>query len=260
MSLLLFAGALLSFLYFLFLIGYTGAGSSFSYIWLMFAILLMGGWVVRKYLFRPFSIRLPLWLKVSLITTAMLAVCLFLFVEGLVIHSMFLSYPDNLDYVIVLGAQVKGEQVTKSLAMRLDKALEYNRQNDHVIFVVSGGQGADEVITEAEAMKRYLVAGGVEKERIIMEGHSENTNENMKNSFSYIVVNWYGREEWVEGVNPKVGVISNNFHIFRARSIARKQGFSKISGIPAKADLLLLPNQVLREFFALLKDWMVGNI
>ena len=52
MSLLLFAGALLSFLYFLFLIGYTGAGSSFSYIWLMFAILLMGGWAVRKYLFQ----------------------------------------------------------------------------------------------------------------------------------------------------------------------------------------------------------------
>ena len=260
MSLLLLTGALLSFLYFLFLIIYTGIGSTFSYTWLMFAILLAGGWAARKYLFRPFSVRLPLWLKVSLITTAMLAVCLFLFVEGLVIHSMFLSYPDDLDYVIILGAQVKGERVTKSLAMRLDKALEYNRQNDHVIFVVSGGQGADEVITEAEAMKRYLMAGGVEEDRIIMEGHSKNTNENLKNSFSYIVVNWYGREEWVEGVNPKVGVISNNFHIYRARAIARKQGFSKISGIPAKADPFLLPNQVLREFFALLKDWMMGNI
>lgn len=260
MGLLLLAGALLSFFYFLFLIAYTGIGSTFSYIWLMFAILLAGGWAARKFLFRPFAIRLPLWLKVSLITTAMLAVCLFLFIEGLVVHGMFLTYPDDLDYVIILGAQVKGERVTKSLAMRLDKALEYNRRNDHVTFVVSGGQGADEVITEAEAMKRYLMTGGIEEERIITEGHSKNTNENLKNSFSYIIVNWCGREEWVEGVNPKVGVISNNFHIFRARSIARKQGFSNISGIPAKADPLLLPNQVLREFFALLKDWMVGNI
>lgn len=257
---LLLAGAAVSLIYFLIILFYAGMGSHFSYIWLGAAVLMASFWVSGKYLFRPFAVRMPLWLKASLITTAMLAAALFLLTEGLVIHNMFLSCPDDLDYVIVLGAEVKGETVSKSLAMRLDKALEYSRQNENTIFVVSGGQGEGELITEAEAMKRYLTSGGVEEDRIIPEGHSTNTSENMRNSFSYIVVDWCGREEWEEGVNPRVGVLSNNFHIFRARAIARKLGFPNISGIPAPSDPILLPSQMFREFFALLKEWMAGNI
>ncbi len=261
MNALLLTGAALSLLYFVVIAVYTGMGSSFGYIWLLISVVLLLFWGLRRFhLFHPVRYRMPLWLKVGLITTAMLAACLFLFLEGLIFHNMFLPYPADLDYVIVLGARVDGERVTKSLAWRLDKALEYAKENEEVIIVVSGGRGAGEDVTEAKAMERYLTERGLEKSRIIQEGHSRNTAENLRNSFSYIVVNWTGRAESLEGKNPRVGVISNSFHIFRARSIARQQGFSNISGIPARSDPILLPSQMFREFFALLKDWMVGNI
>ncbi len=261
MNILLLTGAALSLLYFIIIAIYTGMGSSFGYIWLFISIVLLLFWGLRRFhLIHPVRYRMPLWLKVGLITTVMLAACLFLFLEGLILHNMFIPYPNDLDYVIVLGARVDGERVTKSLAQRLDKALEYTEENENVMIVVSGGQGPGEDISEAEAMERYLTDRGVDPGQIIQEAHSRNTTENLRNSFSYIVVNWSAREESLKGQNPKVGIISNSFHIFRARAIARQQGFSNISGIPAPSDPILLPSQMFREFFALIKDWLVGNI
>lgn len=261
LNVLLLAGAAVSLVYFLIIAIYAGMSSAFGYVWLAAALVLGAGYGLRRLMpIRSLSFKLPLWLRVGLITTGMLAVCLFLFVEGLIIHNMFLSYPEHLDYIIVLGAGLEGERPSRTLAMRLDQAMEYLMQNEETMVVVSGGQGPDEPVPEAVSMKRYLTEHGVAESRIIEESHSRNTTENLRNSFSYIVVNWSTREEWEEGENPTVGVVSNNFHIFRARNIARKQGFSNISGIPAPSEPVLLPSQMCREFFALLKDWIVGNL
>lgn len=261
LNVLLLAGAAVSLVYFLLIAIYAGMSSAFGYVWLAAALVLGAGYALRRLMpIRSFVFRPPLWLRVSLITTGMLAVCLFLFVEGLIIRNMFLSYPEHLDYIIVLGAGLEGDRPCGTLAMRLDKALEYMMRNEETMVVVSGGQGPDEPVPEAASMKRYLMERGLEEDRIIEEGHSRNTTENLRNSFSYIVVNWSAREEWEEGKNPTVGVVSNNFHIFRARNIARKQGFSNISGIPAPSEPILLPSQMCREFFALVKDWIVGNL
>jgi len=329
MNKLLLFGAIMSFIYFVIIAAYTGMGSSFGYIWLVGAVVLLllfflrqlsgmytlalhekdanygmhsgdsfsphqegnvlGGdadygessgdirWeqegglrqdgffgAKRAGLWRAlgtvFGRKLPLWLRVGAKTTILLAGCLFIFIEVLIVRDMFLPYPEDLDYVIVLGARVEGERVSKSLRLRLDKALEYAETNPAVVVVASGGQGAGEAISEARAMEQYLTARGFPPGQIIKEPHSRNTRENLHNSFSYIVVDWCGRDGWQEGINPKIGVISNNFHIFRARAIAKKQGFTTISGVPAPSDPILLLNQMCREFFALVKDWLVGNL
>ena len=57
-----------------------------------------------------------------------------------------------------------------------------------------------------------------------------------------------------------VGIVTNGFHVFRSVKIAEKQGMRNVTGIAAKSDPILLPNYMVREFFAVLKDKFVGNI
>ncbi|WEV68507.1 YdcF family protein [Bifidobacterium sp. ESL0775] len=87
------------------------------------------------------------------------------------------------DYIVVLGAGLQGTKPTPLLRGRLDKAVDlWRRQDGKGVFIVSGGQGADEEISEAEAMKRYLVEErGVPARCIIEEGRSTTTFENLRN-------------------------------------------------------------------------------
>ena len=87
------------------------------------------------------------------------------------------------DYIIIHGAGLDGEKPTPLLAGRIDRALElWKRQDCRGKFVASGGQGNDEVVTEAQAMRDYLVEHGVSQEAILMEDRSRTTWENLKYS------------------------------------------------------------------------------
>ena len=86
------------------------------------------------------------------------------------------------DAVIVLGCKVNESGVSNSLKARLDTTLEYHSVNPKAKIIVSGGQGSNEPMTEAEAMKRYLVANGVPEDIIYKEDKSTSTNENFANS------------------------------------------------------------------------------
>lgn len=87
---------------------------------------------------------------------------------------------ENLDYVVVLGAHVKGELPSKALLKRLEAALDYGEKNPETKLVLSGGQGFGENITEALCMKRYLVKNGISSDRLILEEKSTDTRENLK--------------------------------------------------------------------------------
>ena len=81
--------------------------------------------------------------------------------------------------MIVLGAKVNGTEVSNTLKLRLDKAIEYYNKHKSVNIIVSGGQGNDENITEALAMKNYLVSNGVNINNIIEENKATTTLENI---------------------------------------------------------------------------------
>lgn len=176
----------------------------------------------------------------------------FLLLTGLIFSQMGAQPEKGTDYLVVLGAQVRGTVITKSLKLRLDAALKYLKENEETIVIVSGGQGPDEVITEAEAMKQYLLRNGIGEERIIKEDRSTNTNENLL--FSRMLI------EAQEESPYSVCVVSNNFHVFRAKAIGRKQGFMNIQGLAAKSDPILFTNYVVREVMAIGKDWIIGNL
>lgn len=155
----------------------------------------------------------------------------------------------NLDYIIVLGAQVREDGPSVVLRYRLDAAIDYLNENPDTICIVSGGQGRNESFSEAEGMAEYLLENGIEKNRILLEDQSENTAENIRYSKDLMKQTYHG-----------VGIVTNNFHVFRAVKIAKAQGLEDVCGIAADSTALYLPNNVLRECCGILKDWIVNNI
>ncbi|WP_199173639.1 YdcF family protein [Sporosarcina sp. P3] len=147
------------------------------------------------------------------------------------------------EYAIILGAKVNGEIPSLSLRYRLESAVEYATQYPHVQLVLSGGQGKDEDISEAEAMYRYLQEHGIAKERLVFEDQSTSTYENLQFSQSMIPE--------VEGVT----IISSDYHLARARFLARQLGWES-DVVVAKTPESVKAKVGLRERLALLKTWL----
>ena len=155
----------------------------------------------------------------------------------------------NLDYIIVLGAQVREDGPSVVLRYRLDAAIDYLNKTPDTICIVSGGQGKNEPFSEAEGMAEYLIANGIEQDRILLEDESTSTVENIKYSMVLMESPYNG-----------VGIVTNNFHVFRGIQIAKAQGLEGVCGIAADSSVLYLPNNVLRECCGILKDWIMKNI
>ena len=170
-------------------------------------------------------------------------------VEGMILSEYGASAAPGADYCIVLGAQWKPSGPSAVLRKRLDKAVEYLKANPDTKVIVSGGKGANEPMAEAEGMYGYLVQAGIEEERILVEDKSRSTYENLVYSGGLL-----------DKENDRVVIVTNNFHVFRALGIARKQNYGKVEGLAADSVLGMGPNNLLREFLGVLKDFAVGNL
>lgn len=170
----------------------------------------------------------------------------FSIIEGLIIYDGLSESQAKPDIAIVLGAGLWGDIPTRTLTYRLDTALKYLNDNPKSKVVVTGGQGSDETISEAEAMEIYLVSRGIDKERIIKEDKAKNTEENFR----------YSREKLDSlGYNQynSAMIITNSFHMFRSKRLAIKNGFQAY-GMPAQSYIYLIPNYYVREVFAVIKS------
>ena len=179
--------------------------------------------------------------------------------EGKIIHGMTSEPEEELDYLIVLGAQVKKTVPSKALGLRLQKACEYLKEHSQTKAVLSGGQGSGEEIAEAECMYRYLTEHGIPEERLLKEECSTTTRENLM--YSARVLADSRQEVTTETVlGSKIGLVSNNFHIYRALLLAEKFGYRKVYGVPAASDWKLQIHYMVREYFAVLKAKIRGDI
>lgn len=154
----------------------------------------------------------------------------------------------HIDYIVTLGSGITSEKVTPLLKSRLDKGIEYFIKNPHAVFIVSGGQGPDEPVSEAYAMSLYLYSRGIPKEQVILEDLSTTTYENMAFSKNKIIEHAKNNQ-----ISKDINTIftTNNYHVFRASLYANKVNF-KAKGIGAPTAHYFLPNALIREFFALL--------
>ena len=152
------------------------------------------------------------------------------------------------DFLIVLGCALKKDGTpTPLLQGRLDRAIDfYSKQKERtgkeLMFITSGGQGADEVIPESSAMKRYLIEHGIPEERIIEENQSTSTYENMLYSKDKI---------WEIDPEGKVAFSTTNYHVFRSGLHARRVKMRAV-GMGADTKWYFWPNAAVREFIGLL--------
>jgi len=153
---------------------------------------------------------------------------------------------ENADAVIVLGAGLRGENVSTILQNRLDTAAKYYFLNPDTVIIVSGGQGPNEIVTEAYAMKKYLLTLGIPEYKIIEEDMSTRTIENFEYSRK-ILDKIFDKDYTLIHVTTRV-------HVFRANLIADQLGLdTKGLGAPNVSMPLLHINQYFYEYFALIK-------
>lgn len=185
------------------------------------------------------------------------------------------------DYIIIHGAGLDGPRPTPLLAGRIDKALElWNKQYQHGKFVVSGGQGADEIVSEAQAMRDYLLEKGVSADAILMEDKSTTTWENLRYSLAIINAD---RATGVDATSSvavassgdvtttasdastsdasgtvtssgdfTTAVVTSDFHVFRCAEYAHNLGI-KADGIGSHTKGWYWPTAFIREFIAITK-------
>lgn len=160
--------------------------------------------------------------------------------EVLIIKASFGDPREQVDYVVVLGAKVRHDGPSVSLQNRIDAAYDYLVAHPQAIAIVTGGQGPDEPMTESECMYNNLIAMGIEADRVWMEDKATSTWENLNFSLNLI--------EEKSGQRPeKIGLLSSEYHLFRAKLFAKECGV-EAAGIPAHTTRLSqMINHFMRE-------------
>ncbi len=237
-----------SILYFFILIGYSGIRTSFLAIWPVIAIagLLLSAFL--RYAARQSAGTVHTTGRVLLILF-WLGFCFLLGVEGKLIHAGTTQPEQPADYVIILGAQVRGSTPSLTLQARIDKAAEYLAAHPDCLAICSGAQGTGEELSEAAAIQQGLIAHGIAPERILLEDQSTSTQENMLFSKALLPT-----------LDTPVVIITNGFHCYRAGKLARALGYTHVDSLGADRFLATTPHYYLREFFALVKEYLVGNL
>lgn len=235
-----------SLIYYIICVAYAGVSLSFVWIWLLLSgfCFIRVVMITRKMQGKD-KWKAPNWLVNIYRACMVMGIALFVFVESQVVMAMNAQPQENLDYVIVLGAAVRGTTPTRPLRLRIQTAYEYMERNPDTILIASGGKGTDEQISEAECIRRTLIEMGLDETRIVIEDKSMDTEENIRNSYALI-----------EDKESDVGVVTNSFHIWRAVEIAKSQGHEMVSGVPAKTLMPLGIHYVVREFFGFVK-WKI---
>lgn len=155
------------------------------------------------------------------------------------------------DYVVVLGAGVRGTVPSLSLRERINAAYDYLTAHPDAVAVLSGGQGDGEEISEAACMFRELTEMGIPSDRLLLEENSTSTIENLTFSMELL--------EAQTGSRPtKIGIVSSEYHLFRAKQFAKGLGLDAV-GIPARTSWFALRlNYYLREIAAVWKYLVLG--
>lgn len=192
---------------------------------------------------------LPLSCYRSLLILILLACSIFGIVEARILYDAHAAEEGQGDVILVLGAGlVNGDQVSRSLAYRLEEAYQEHKKHPHTPIIVSGGQGYDETVSEAQAMKQWLIDHQVPETLIWMEDQSTTTSENFTLSMELM------RAQGI--TSNKVTLITNAFHMHRAKFLGKHYGLT-LYGRPAKELTMAKPCFYTREFFAMMRAYLL---
>ena len=144
---------------------------------------------------------------------------------------------------IVLGAQVRPWGPSAVLYGRISGAESYLKETPDACAVLSGGQGEDEPMSEAQCMYNYLSDDGIDESRLYKEDKSVNTTENIRFSMEIIEEN---------NLNTDIAIATDSYHQLRAQIIARQQGIKgNVGAVNSDTSFIYIPTFAVREWFAL---------
>lgn len=222
---------------------------SFAWVFLLLGLSLISLSTTHRYW-------LPYWKRISSKLRLCFWICFglglgcFLFVEGIIFYYGNLTPSQHGDVIVVLGAGLRnGNEISASLQYRLDEAVSLHKKTPETMIVVSGGQGSDETISEAFAMRQYLITQGVKEDLILLEDKSTNTSENLQ--FTRNVLDEHGIP------SNRISLITNDFHMYRAMLLAQANGYEVF---PQPADSLWTTQLCFytREFFGVVRAWLIA--
>ena len=222
-------------------------GQSLQFLWLIAGLLCIGRYLYWRHVDKTGRYPNRKILR-PLRAIFLVALCVFLAVQAAILAVGCAPAEPNLDYIVVLGAKVNGREPSGGLRNRIQVGIEYLSANPDTIAILSGGQGEDEEISEAQCMYERMVAAGIDPARLILEDQSTDTSENLR----------FSRELIPEGA--RVGLVTNNFHICRALALARGLGWENVTGVPVATTLLSLPHYLMREFCGVAYELVRGNL
>lgn len=174
-------------------------------------------------------------------------VAYFTFVSTLMGVTMTRAVPPSGCDVVILGSGVKDGKPDIMLKDRLDTAATYLLENPDSRAICCGGTDPRDQLSEAEVMRRYLVNKGVDNHRILLDEQSTSTEENIR-----FAVTLMGEEE------RPIAICSSNFHLYRAKMFAGKEGLGEVSLLAAPTPAMLLPAFWFREVFGISRMWLLG--
>lgn len=223
----------------------VGAGNTFYRFWYVVGMFLFGSAAAVQ--FRLWA-KSPVWLRITFVAVVCIGLLWYVVILARIV-TRFTADEAKVSYIIVLGAQMREDGPSLVLQYRLETAEAYLKEHPDVICIVSGGRGDNEPVSEAEGMRDYLVAHGIGNSRIVMEDRSGDTSENLKNCLALL-----------PSEDTPVGIVTNNFHMYRAVGIAEKCGYGDVSAIPARSTKRYLPHNLTREVVGVMKDILMGNM
>lgn len=184
----------------------------------------------------------------------------FLWLSTLLIFFGYLQYtiqqnmtPQPAAAIIVLGSGIENGQPSPTLKQRLDVGAAYAKQYPEAILIMTGGLEFREQMTEAEVMSTYLQKQHqIDQSRILLEDQSTSTEENLRNVQPLLKAHQIS-------LNQPIVIATSDFHILRAKAIAKHQGYQQILPISAPTPLYIRYNSWLREYFAFMSGWLLNE-
>lgn len=182
----------------------------------------------------------------------------FLWISTLVIFFSYLQYSIQQSNtvqpaaaVIILGSGIENGRPSPTLKQRLDVGAAYAKRYPEALLVVTGGLGFKEQISEAAVMSEYLQQQHhIDQSRILLEAKSTSTEENLRNVQPLLA------QRHIH-LNQPIVIATSDFHILRAKAIAKHQGYQQILTLSAPTPLYIRYNSWLREYFAFISGWLL---
>ena len=147
---------------------------------------------------------------------------------------------------VVLGAQVHSWGPSAILQQRIDAAERYLNSHPDAAAILTGGQGDDEIVSEAACMYQVMIADGISPSRIYQEDQARNTDENIRFSLKVIDDRHLCRD---------IAVVTDSYHQLRARIIAHKQDadllITPVNTVNSASGFWLYPTYFVREWIAI---------